>query len=313
MKDFKELTVVGVLTPKQPKDGKKIIQISPRKDYLENFKNKEIYFAETLLSVNEFTSFFEDSDVGGHRVGVYMKILNSDTIFKQNLFKDTDFNLKEIRYDENYKRILNLENMLTQQNELTQDRVNHLRVQILYAQTFEQAEYLLHEGSLNNPSNKVLYVNYVTGYAIHLLTGCEFLEDVSIDLNTKKLKDDLALIYKAYKLRSVWEFDQKPNFIGTWGKGNDFKLFYFFSNESSQKIEGYINDQVGFQYFEGVFLGQEVGFKIKTRYLTNHGMLPSRWHLINCFSEKEMFFCFQKQKVFFETKNGIKKACIFKK
>lgn len=309
---FKDLTVVGVLNPRRPRKGQKIIEIFPEKQYLEGFVDKEIFFAETKLSTREFISFFEEQDMGGQKLGVYMTTLNSDCIFKENLFKESNFVLREIRYDENYKRILNLENILTQ-NEFTQDRVNHLRAQILYAQTFEQAGYLLHEGSLFNPANKVLYVNFVAGYAIHLMTGCKFLEDVPADFETDKLKADLALIYKAFKLDSVWEFDQKPNISGSWGKDNNFKLFYFFPDENLANIEGFISDAVGLQYFTGVFEDKGLCISINTRYFTNMGMLPSRWHLVNCFSPKEMSFCFETKWGYFQTKNGRKNNFLFNK
>lgn len=312
--NFKDLTVVGVMNPKAPKKGKHVIEINPKKEYLNDFKGKEIFFAETRLTVNEFVSFFENDHVGGDKVGVYMKMINSDKIFKSQLFEENfDFEIKEIRYDENYKRILNLENMITEKS-FTEDRMNHLRAQILYSQTFKQAEYLLHEGSLNLPENKVLYVNYVAGYAIHLITGCKFLEDINAeDFDAQKLKDDLAFIYKAYKLDSVWEFDQNPNIIGYYGKknilNNNFKLFYYFRDEASTTIEGFISDSIGLQYFTGVF--ENEGITINTKHFTNHGMLPSRWHLVRCFFAKEMRFCFKTKTGFFTTPSGKNKSFSF--
>lgn len=309
--NFKDLTVVGVLNPEKPKNGKQLIEIHPKKKYLESFKSKKIFFAETKLSYKDFSTFFENDDVGGDKLGVYMKMINSDSLFKKQLFSGNPyFEIKEIRYDENYKRILNLENMITRR--FAQDRANQLRAEILYARTFEQAEFLLHEGSLENPKDKVLYVNYVTGYAIHLLTGCKFFEDVNVeDFDTEKLKNDLSFIYRAYKLYCVWEFDQKPQITGKYSNRKHFKLFYFFTDEKLKRIEGFISDKVGLQYFTGV-LENDSKITLNSQYFTNQSELPSRWHLVSCSEQKDMCFFLDTKTGFCKTQSGKEKNLSFK-
>lgn len=309
--DVKDLTVVGVFVPKQAKKGDAIIKISPQVDYLKMFPDKEFYFAETKLTIPEFLSFFSSDSISGNRVAEYVKTQNSNLIFKNKLFSGSGLKCIDIFYDPIYKRSLNLENVLGNGN-LSPDRENYLRAQILYTQSFEQAQYLIDNAEFDTAKNKILYVNFIAGYAIHLLKGCTFVEDVSVSVDTEKIKQDLAFIYKAYQLHPLWESDQNPNIAGEWSPGNQFKLFSYKDKEDPKKVTGFISDKTGLQYFEG-FIDDHERMIVKSKYFIERGVFCSDWSKISCSEEIEIIFPLKKKKGYFLTEKGNKVTFLFEK
>lgn len=309
--NIKDLTVVGVFVPKQAQKGDGIIKISPQIDYLEAFPGKEFYFAETKLTIPEFLSFFNNTSVSGNRVAEYVKTQNSNLIFKTQLFKGSGLECTDIFYDPIYKRSLNLENVLGN-GDLSADRENYLRAQILYAQSFEQAQYLIDNAEFDAAKNKILYVNFIAGYSIHLLKGCNFIEDVSVPVDTEKIKQDLAFIYKAYQLHPLWESDQSPNIVGEWSPGKEFKLFSYKDKEDTNKVNGFISDEIGLQYFEGL-IDDHKRMIIKSRYFVERRVVSLDWGKICCFGEKEITFPLEGKRGHFLNAKGNKIRFSFNK
>lgn len=294
--NFAKLTVVGVITPKKPNSDKGVIELKPKKDFLQDFAGKKIFFAEAEISIPEFLKHFDDERTAGIRLGIFYQIKNSDILFKNNLFSGTSYSYQNIEYSENYKKILALENKLKK----TVDRAefNKIKAKLFFEQSFEQGKFLLER--IENPKDTVLYVNFVTGYAIHLLTGCTFLEDKPEFFFSEKLKKDIDLLYKAYNIKEILDFGKEPFLTGSFHKQNQFSLFLADSGKNKE-VKGFILDQIGLQYFEG---GNYFPFlEIESGYFTDNGVLPDRWHLINCHSKKAITFDLSNNKGYFTGKN----------
>ncbi|MFA7285842.1 MAG: hypothetical protein WC011_03275 [Candidatus Paceibacterota bacterium] len=293
LEKFSELNVVGVITPSSPTQGRGLIKARPDRALLKSFQEKNIFFAETSIKTMDFLNFFICPSFGGARFGLYTVLKNADILYKNNLFAGSTLVFENIDYTILLKNILSLENELVQ-NTLLKEKML-IKTRLIFKNTFEQGKFLLNR--IEDPEKSVLYVNFTTGYAIHLLTGCHFFEDTygCTGEEKDKLKKDIDLLFKIYQNKEELNalFMQKPNIQGSFSKDHSFEVYSKNILENTE-VEGFIFSDRGLQYFEGT--KESNILKINAQYIASKTIAPSRMNLIDCRFKKEILLDLEKQK-----------------